>query len=545
MNPDSESDLRAMLADYLALARRALRYWPRTIAIFVAILSGGMYWVIKRPRAYRSEASATVQDASASRPAVGDQDQGQAELRARLAQVYGSRANMGRIVDELNLYPWLHGKTSHMKVIESFQHAMSFAAVGRDAMHLEFEYQNPALAQIVVQRLLQLYTDERRAAGQMQVRTELGSVETAVGGLEAVISEEEERLERFERANHELVEQVRLRRLGQMQARLGVAVVPETPAEPGESVRTRRLRIRLSALENRLSALQHAVSSPQAPSASAPEPESERVQSLRHSLAELRERLERLRTTYTDEYPDVQVTARRVGDAQRELSAAVAAEGSRGHGASQAIANEPAEQVRDQMTSVAREIDDTRADLSSSVREDRLRVGTSPPVHETAPAPPPPPTDASWSASPDRPLASLVEVESVWDRLTAELTTTRTRYQQLLTRRFELQAQLDTVNTTGADVLRVIDPPSLPVEPEPPGHTKLALIVLAVALALALGVAVISGYLDSCVYEPGDVARWGELPELPAIADLREAGPVRLSIPSIRVTARPTKPSRT
>ena len=108
----------------------------------------------------------------------------------------------------------------------------------------------------------------------------------------------------------------------------------------------------------------------------------------------------------------------------------------------------------------------------------------------------------------------------MWDRLMGETTTTRTRYQQLLTRKFELQAALETVSNNRADVLRIIDPPTLPAEPEPPGRTKLAIIVLAAALVLASVAAGLSGFIDGRVYEPADLRRWGELPELPAIPDL-------------------------
>jgi hypothetical protein len=179
-------------------------------------------------------------------------EEAQTELKARLEQVYGSRANLGRVVDELGLYPWLHGKTSRLKIIESFQDAMTYAAAGRDAFHLEFVYQDPDVAQRVVQRLLRLYTEERRSAGQMQTRNDVASVNTALAGLESVLGDQEDRLERFEHANHDLVEQVRLRRLGQLQARLAMGISPGiTPAgttpvssEPGDSSPTRRLRSR-------------------------------------------------------------------------------------------------------------------------------------------------------------------------------------------------------------------------------------------------------------------------------------------------------------
>lgn len=308
-----------------------------------------------------------------------------------------------------------------------------------------------------------------------------------------------------------------------------VAAPPPLSAAPGESSRTRRLRIRLAALQSRQAALQRALESPMAPAPPPPSPvpspdESERLQTLRRNVTELRERLARLRTTYTDEYPDVQITLRRLGDAERELASALAQERSRSRPSVQTVsAIAPPEAIRAQLDSVQREIEQVRAALAVAMREqgpsEITRRRTRSTETRTSVAGP----SSGTSLAPDeRPLTSLVEVEATWDRLLAELTTTRTRYQTLLTRKFELQAMLDTVHTSGADVLRVIDPPSLPQEPEPPGRTRLAVMVLVVAIALSTGVAVLSGILDSRLYEPGDLRRWGELPELPAIPDLHQ-----------------------
>lgn len=533
---EEKNNLHDTVADYVAFVRRSLRYWKRAVILFVVVFGTGMCWVVTRPRVYRSQASAVVHDLLVTNTDSRGAEEAHAELTARLDLVYGSRSNLGRIIDELNLYPWLRGRTSRLKVIESFREALSYTALGRDAFEIQFVYKDPRIAQRTVERLLRLYTEQRREAGEAQARNDLGSVNTALAGLEAILEEQEGRLERFERVNHTLVEQVRLRRMGQIQLRtpegtpaMVVAAPPPLSAAPGESSRTRRLRIRLAALQSRQAALQRALESPMAPAPPPPSPvpspdESERLQTLRRNVTELRERLARLRTTYTDEYPDVQITLRRLGDAERELASALAQERSRSRPSVQTVsAIAPPEAIRAQLDSVQREIEQVRAALAVAMREqgpsEITRRRTRSTETRTSVAGP----SSGTSLAPDeRPLTSLVEVEATWDRLLAELTTTRTRYQTLLTRKFELQAMLDTVHTSGADVLRVIDPPSLPQEPEPPGRTRLAVMVLVVAIALSTGVAVLSGILDSRLYEPGDLRRWGELPELPAIPDLHQ-----------------------
>ena len=73
--------------------------------------------------------------------------------------------------------------------------------------------------------------------------------------------------------------------------------------------------------------------------------------------------------------------------------------------------------------------------------------------------------------------------------------------------------------------VRIIDPPSRPVEPEPPGRTKLASIVMFLAMVAGLGTALVSGFMDTRIYDMTDLRRWGELPELPFIPELHLDAP--------------------
>ena len=57
----------------------------------------------------------------------------------------------------------------------------------------------------------------------------------------------------------------------------------------------------------------------------------------------------------------------------------------------------------------------------------------------------------------------------------------------------------------------------------------LALIVSLLAMIFAFGTALISGFIDTRIYDQDDLRRWGELPELPFIPDLHYDGPVTRS----------------
>ena len=116
-NEDKPVNVRDMVANYVSLARRGGRYWKRAFVVLVLIVSGGMAWVMTRVRTFKSEASAAVHDVSIMSNERRNPEEAQADLRARLDLVYGSRANMGRVVDELHLYPWLRGATSHSALL--------------------------------------------------------------------------------------------------------------------------------------------------------------------------------------------------------------------------------------------------------------------------------------------------------------------------------------------------------------------------------------------------------------------------------------------
>ena len=64
-SPDEEVfTLRDLLANYLALARRGLRYWLRGAAVFTAVFLVGIVMVVNRARVYKSEAAFQILDSN-------------------------------------------------------------------------------------------------------------------------------------------------------------------------------------------------------------------------------------------------------------------------------------------------------------------------------------------------------------------------------------------------------------------------------------------------------------------------------------------------
>lgn len=515
-NPDDEVfTLRDLLANYLALARRGMRYWMRGAAVFTTIFVIGMVVVINRPRVYKSEAAFQVLDSNTVQREEQGEETIQRSIEGRLNQIYGSRRYVMNIVRELHLYDHLLGVgpdgrpiTSEAKIVQQFHSAMD-SRVERNIVHLGFVYKDPLRAQQVVQALIRLFVNERKMAAEEQARDMLNLVDGQLRELDGVLQQRQEALDRFVLANQAMVDEVRARQ-GIVVA--GVGRVPSGASthasDPSVSATTRRLRARVGQLESELNALRNPGAA-----ASTPSPDdTPEVTALRERVRQKRDQVASLRSRgMTPDHPTRAAAERELADLESELNAAI----SRVRGAQRERENLSASERAARIERITRELASAREELTASERADSAARTAS--AQATAPTTQP--------ARPAGALNNIVEVEAQYNRLTNELQGARNAYNDLLRRKLERQADLRRIQLAGGETVRIIDPPSRPVEPEPPGRTKLSAIVLFLALLFGTGTAIISGFIDTRVYDLTDLRRWGELPELPFIPELHLDAP--------------------
>lgn len=504
---DQPLSLKDLLANYVALARRGLRYWKRGAAVFAVIFIAGMAWVITRPRTYRSEARFQVQEQERPDGNGPGAEEIQRSIDNRLSQVYGSRTNILALINRLHLFPLLQGKTSETKLAELFWGALD-RKVETDTVQIGFKYGDPEDAQRVVRGLIELFVNARRTTAVERAREGFQTIDAQFHQLEQSLADRQQALDNFVLANQTMVEAIRQRLQGGVRINLGPnganAARPE-PDSPGASARTRRLITRLSQLQQSVESLRNP-SQPSAPSADEPAD----LTALRERVRVKQAEVEGLRARgMTADHPTRSAAERELQGMVSQLNAAVA----RFRGAQQSAANLSQSERERRIEETNREIQATRVELADSQRTDRQQSGS------TAHAPTPVPTARN-------PLTrnSEVEVEAEYTRLNTDVTTTRTSYQELLRRRLDAQATVRRAELSGGEQIRVLDAPSLPIEPEPPGRTKLAMIVSILAALFALGTALVSGFIDTRIYDMDDLRRWGELAELPFIPDLHLDG---------------------
>ncbi len=505
---DQPLSLKDLLANYAALARRGLRYWKRGAAVFSVIFIAGMAWVVTRPRTYRSEARFQVQEQERPDGNGPGAEEVQRSIDNRLSQVYGSRTNILALITRLHLFPLLQGKTSETKLAELFWGALD-RKVETDTVQIGFKYGDPEDAQRVVRGLIELFVNARRNTAVERAREAFQTIDAQFHQLEQSLADRQQSLDQFVLANQEMVEVVRRRLQGGPVINVGPAgATParQEPDRPGDSMRTRRLRTRIAQLTASVEALRN----PGQPTAAqADEPAA--LTELRARVQTKRAEVEVLRGRFSADYPTRAAAERELAAMTAELNSAIA----RFRGAQQSQANLSQSEREQRIEQVNRDLQAARVELADSQRSDSAGGGS----HGPTPATPPTPTARN-------PLTrtTLVEVEAEFTRLTTDVTTTRTSYQELLRRRLDTQALLRRAELSGGEQIRVLDAPSLPIEPEPPGRTKLAMIVSILAGLFALGTALISGFIDTRIYDQDDLRRWGELVELPFIPDLHLDG---------------------
>ncbi len=492
--------LKDLLSNYLALAKRGLKYWKRGLLLFLLVATAGMVWVVNRPRVYRSEAKFEVLEID-DRSDMG-QEERQRSVEARIDQVWNSRRFVLQLVADQHLYDHLRGITSDAKIAELFTSAMD-RRVDRNVVSVGFVYKDPERAQQVVTSLIDLFRNARRNATAETARLALNEVNLQVQQLEQELARKQQALDEFIMANQAMVEQLRQRRQGgPAGAQVAAPRAPE-PIDARTSARTRQLRARIAQLRQNLESLRNPGSESR-PSADEPQELRDARERLAAKQAEVRAMSVR---GWTLEHPAMAAASRELATMRAEVEAM-----SRRHrGQIENQANLSASERQRRIDDVQRDIREAEEQLAVSVRSDNSVAQPQQPTQPTQPVVPV-----------RNPLTrtNLTEVESEYDRLNTDVSATRTSYTEMFRRKLEKQAELRRTETSGGERIRIIDPPSRPIEPEPPGRTKLSAIVMFVALLLGAGTALVSGFIDTRIYDSGDLQRWGELPELPFIPDL-------------------------
>lgn len=469
---DPTDGVRRTFATSLYVGKKTLRHWPWIAAGFVVAFGAAATYAALRAERYRSETLVQVSPAILTDFVPGAQPSAD-DVRRRIHDLTLSRTQLERVIDELHPYPGAgQGEPSEV-VLARFRNAISIEMHGEDTFLLSYVHEEPAIAQAVTDRLVQLFIEERSQSRTSRVEATARVFREQVAVLLADLGRREDALATFKEEH-----------------RADLAALRRPPTVPGsraphvsyapateDSAELQGLRASRLALLAEMRALQSAAQS------------SPEIEALRAEITQVQRERTSLLERFTSDYPTVAENTRHLSALQRQLSTAIAQASA---GATSA-----------RMLALAQRIADLDAQIAHAQR--------------SAKRPARPAAAPSTPALPAPPRMSLAEVEAQLGHLEGELATTRDQHRLTATKLFEAEFALSVESRRAAESVKVIDPANRASVPFGPGREVLLGLGAALGLLLGLLLAFGAGALDTRIFEELDLARAAELPVLVAI----------------------------
>jgi polysaccharide chain length determinant protein (PEP-CTERM system associated) len=448
----------------LIARRRWLILAPFCLAVLV-----GMVLAVKLPRIYEASTLILVQPQRVPEKIVTPVVDTDIENRINtLSQQILSRSNLERVISQFKLFsdPKSAGLLIEDKLANLRQRIK--VEVGKptrarrdaDSFSITFQDRDPQIAMRVANGLATFFIDENLKAREG----------IAVGTSDFLDSELESMRRRLEQ-QEQLLKTFRETHMGslpdQLDSNLKVLErLNQQLYQKEESLRS--TRVALAALESEVAARQStlaAMAAPAAPGGSV-RPGEEQM-----SLEQLRERLEVLRSSYTDQHPDVVRLKTRIERMEKESAAAPSAPAA-GAPAGRSLSGQiNAEAIR-QRTTLLGAIPALEADiarLNQEIRDYQRRVEAAPKLEQ-----------------------ELLALRRDYDNIKAS-------YSSLLNRKLEADIAVNMERKQKGEQFQVIDTARLPEKPVSPDMRKLFLITLAAGLGIGAGLIFLLEATDTTV----------------------------------------------
>src|SRR5262245_15803168 len=490
------------------------------VLVFAVPIAAGVPLITFLPNVYRSTATVIVDTQQVPESFVKSTVTGAVELRLNtISQEVLSRARLGNLIESLGLYTELR-KTEPLEAaigsmrrdikLEIRNTMLKGLKEATVAFTISYQGRDPATVARVTNTLASFYaeenvrTRERQASGTADfLKIQLGQTKTRLDQLEQRVSGFKRRhlgelpqqmdanLQTLERLNSQLRENTdrqtraterRQALSGQMAEAESLLAFSFTPTYPGSGL------------------------SAALPGASLTPPE------LREAvrLAQKKEDLARLRTQFSDRYPDVAQLAAEVASLERELAAAKArapkSDTNPATGATGATSSPPAPtspyalRLKEALSEVQTELKILKTE------EGRLREGI-----------------AAYQAR----VENVPRREQEFTELSRDYESTRELYRSLLRRYEEAQLAESMEQRQKGEQFRILDRAFPNSQPAAPNRARLLLMILASAIGLAVAAAMLAEHLDTSFHDVDQLRAFSNVPVLVSIprivtpADLR------------------------
>jgi len=487
----SETRSRSQVDTVLAVWSR--RKWLAILA-FVAPLAAGVSLIAFLPNIYRSAATVLAERQQVPDFFVRSTVTSAIETRIQtISQEVLSRSRLGALINRFGLYADLRERVPLEGVIERMRgdirlelKSLELKGLREASVAFTISYQgsDPGTVSLVTNTLASFYNEEnvkareRQATGTTEfLKVQLGETKKRLDGLEQQVSG-------FKRRHMGELPQ-------QMDANLTTLEHLHAQLRQNADSQTRATERR----QTLSSQLAEAESAPGAPFASPELREAAR-------LAQKKEDLARLRTQFSDKYPDVVMAAAEVAALERDLAAAKALE--RERAAAKARQPKPNPEEKPTATPVTPYVLRLKEALSEVQTELKI-LKTEEGRLQTA--------IAAYQAR----VENVPKREQEFMELSRDYASTRELYGSLMKRYEEAQLAETMEQGQKGEQFRVLDPAVPNAQPAAPNRLRLLLMTLAGAIGLAVGGVLLAEHLDTSFHEVDDLRTFSNVPVLVSI----------------------------
>jgi len=428
------------------MVSEARRLRVQLVLAFALIALIGLGLGVMWPKKYSSSTTVLVQEDNIIRPlmegravATGVAD------RARIArEVVFSRKVLNAILVEggWTRVPLTPIETE--KLVEAIRGRIRVSSPGSNLIQIDYSDSDATRAFHVARKLAELFIAESLQAKERESREAYEFIAARVDEYHRKLTTAEERLKEF--------------RAGSLEARPGSGT--------DVNMRVAELRGRIETAQTEISELQmrdHSLSEQLSGEAASSASEN-REDQYRARAGELQAELDRLRLSYTDEYPDVVRVRHQIADLQSEIVAENARRATAPAGGEEMVVTNPLyQQLRSELSRV-------RSDLSAL----RARVSE---------------TESLLQGELDR-GRRVADSEAKLAELTRDYEVNRDLYQDLLRRRENARVSMSLDAEHRGLTFRIQEPAALPLQPSGPRFLHFSLAGLALGLLAPLGVVV-------------------------------------------------------
>src|SRR5579872_2783071 len=487
------------LEHYLGIVRR------RHMQFLIPLLAGwlvvwGASWVL--PARYRSSMAILVEQPTMPRdyvtPNVNDDLQNRMQS---LTQQILSRSRLQHIIDQLNLYPDLHGRLAADDRVEQMRKDIEIDMVrdgmGRiNAFNVSYQTHDPHTAQQVTSELTNLFINENLEARQQQSEDTTKFLGDQLEDARKTLADQEEKIREF-KGQH--VGEMP----GQLQSNLQIlsGLQAQLQSEQDALNAAKQQHVYLQSLADQYRALQGAMKATDGTG-------SVGLPAIDAELEKLRAQLADLSSRYTDRHPDVRKLKEQIAKTEKmrmqiladikARNAAKQKDGSAAQASDDQISASgtpsPMAQIQSQLQSNELEISNREhalTDLKNKIADYQARLNQEPMREQ-----------------------QLADLTRGYDQ-------SKANYDELLKKKNESAMATSMELLQQGERFRIIDPPSLPLKPDFPNRMKFCLIGLGVGLALGVAVAGSFEMMDDRIYDEKEFQKLLPVPvisEIPAIA---------------------------